>query len=293
MAAVADDRGQLLSNTGTHASNSSQSTSTTTTSARLAAATSPEFVDSSQQDVQTVLSAVEESLTTGEPTTLHFAIGFEHFQAIHDLLEEHPRRPAIHLCYYDGAIIITLNPTGPHENAHLTLGSIIKTFVANAHPNGLPGHDALIFLGAKSHFSQIEAISLQGDSVLAPLVSPNGPTLVIECGHSPTDPSLPIRKMDAWFRGFPTVLAVILININDNIAGSVDIQTWQRHASLLGRSLHSTTVFTRGTAPTTDWFIPWNLLYPPPQPAWAVGPALVVPTAHMQQFHLEFYSVFT
>ncbi|KAJ6501600.1 hypothetical protein C8R47DRAFT_1067914 [Mycena vitilis] len=175
----------------------SQSTSTTTTSARLAAPTSPESVDSSQPDVRTL---------TGEPTTLHFAISFEHFQAIHDLLETQPRRSAIHLCYYDGAITITLNPTGPHENAHVTLSSIIKTLVANAHPNGLPGHDALLFLGAKSHFSQVEAISLQGDSVLAPLVSPNGPTLVIECGHSPTDPSLPIGKMDAWFRGFPFLM---------------------------------------------------------------------------------------
>ncbi|KAJ6576590.1 hypothetical protein DFH09DRAFT_364210 [Mycena vulgaris] len=216
----------------------------------------------------------------------------ENFSKLYDMLEDHPRRAALRICYANNEIDITMLPSGAHEAAHKTLAEFIKNFVANAHHGGLPGVQGLVHLGAKTHVNAITGATIEGDSVLAPTVSPDFPTLVIECGHSQTHSRLLI-KMDKWLNNFASVLAVIIINIDHDRAGTVDIEMWQRDVnSAIGRTLFSTTTFNRSNAPANPWSIPWGFLYPGPQPPWAVGPTLIIPAASMNQYHIELYSVF-
>ncbi|KAJ7115995.1 hypothetical protein C8R44DRAFT_739682 [Mycena epipterygia] len=126
----------------------------------------------------------------------HLAFDQDEFSKIYEMLEDHSScGDADMLCRRRDRDHLT-----PIRTPHKTLAGFIKKFVANAHHGGLPGVHGLVHLGAKTHMNAITGANI-GDSVLVPTVSPNLPTLVIECGRLQTHPSL-LTKMDKWLANF-------------------------------------------------------------------------------------------
>ncbi|KAJ7489517.1 hypothetical protein FB451DRAFT_1523377 [Mycena latifolia] len=165
------------------------------------------------------------------------AIKWDTFLEVEPLLDDIPGRRNSRISYFDKEMVVQYIPTRAHESAHQEIQMAIRVTLQSLNATG---EDFLVSLGTSRETNSANGVSLEGDTALAPEpVSPNTglqPTLVIECGDLQSYPSL-LRKADAWLLNFPSVLAVIVINVHQDISQTVEMEVWERALAPPGRAL--------------------------------------------------------